>query len=526
MTTVSALLLAAALGLALGHLTRLPAAPLIILFGIAISGVVSMPTDLLQDALMLGVTVVVFVAGIELNPVRVGRYRNTALAVGSLQFLLVGAAGLGAALLLGLSLRTAAYVGLALSASSTLVVVRLLQQRGELYSAMGRTLTGILLLQDLLIILLIPVVSGIGDGWGEVARGLLGTLALVALAGVLLRWVAPRILPKVARDEEFLLLVILAGLFAFLGLAYFLGIPLVAGAFLAGVALSTFPSNALVRGQLNSIGAFFSAIFFAALGAVVVVPTGEGLVQALLFTGLVLLLTPPLVALVAERFGFSARGGVGSGLLLAQTSEFSLVVGLQGILLGHLDEGIFGIIVFVTVVTMILTPFLTTGPVTGALLRIHPFRRPARLPEEPSDHILLMGCGSSGVALLEMLVGVPRPIWVVDDDPAIVERVTAAGFNAIRGDATDTAILRAAGADRARIVVSTMRDKKDAERLLAHTGETPVVVRAYDAADAEWITARGGIPVSYSEAAAVDFLDWFLRGEADPESGPWLPPER
>ncbi|TVR66647.1 MAG: potassium transporter [Gemmatimonadales bacterium] len=526
MTTVAALLLAAALGLGLGHLTRLPSVPLVILFGVAVSAIIPMPGDLLEDALMLGVTVVVFVAGIELNPVRVGRYRNAAVVVGLLQFFLLGAAGLGTALLLGLSLQTAAYVGLALSASSTLVVVRLLQQRRELYSAMGRTLTGILLLQDLLIILLIPVVIGMADGWGEVARGVGGTLALVALAGVLLRWVTPRLLPKVAGDEEFLLLLVLSGLFGFLGLAYFLGIPLVAGAFLAGVAVSPFPSNALVRGQLNSIGTFFSAIFFAALGAVVVLPSGEEVIQALFFAGLVLLLTPPLVAVVAERFGFSARGGIGSGLLLGQTSEFSLVVGLQGVILGQIDEGIFGVIVLVTVITMTLTPFLATGRVTGLLLRIHPFRVPSRLPERPSDHILLMGCGSSGVALLETLVGVPHPIWVVDDDPAIVERVAAAGFTAIRGDATDPEILQAAGANRARVVVSTMRTKEDSERLLAYTGETPVVVRAYGTADVKWIEERGGIPVSYSEAASQDFLDWFLRGEADPESGPWMPPER
>jgi len=523
MTTVAALLFAAALGLGLGHLLRLPSVPLIILFGVAVSAVVPLPEDLLEDALLLGVTVVVFVAGIELNPVRVGRYRNAALVIGLLQFFLLGAAGLGAALLLGLTPQTAAYVGLALSASSTLVVVRLLQQRQELYSAKGRTLTGILLLQDLLIILLIPVVIGIGDGWGAVGTGVGGTLVLVALAGVLLRWVAPRLMPSIAEDEEFLLLTVLAVLFVFLGLAHLLGIPLMAGAFLAGVSVSPFPSNALVRGQVNSIGTFFSAIFFAALGAVVTLPTGEELVQALFFAGLVLLVTPPLVALVAERFGFSARGGIGTGLLLAQTSEFSLVVGLQGVILGQIDEGVFGIIVLVTVISMILTPLLTTGPVTSLLLRIHPFRKPSDPREIPQGHVLLLGCGSSGVNLLETLVGIPHPIWVVDDDPAIVERVIQAGFTAIRGDATDAEVLRGAGANRARVVVSTMRRKEDSERLLAHTGQTPVVVRAYDEDDVEWIEERGGIPVSYADAAAADFLDWFLKGEADPESGPWHP---
>ena len=509
MSAVAFLLLAAALGLGLGHIFRIPAIPLVVLLGMGTSTVIPIPGDLLEDALMLGVMVVVFVAGIELNPDRVGRYRTIALKIGLLQFFILGGAGVGSAALLGFDLQTAAYLGLALSASSTLVVIRVLQQKQELYTPMGRTVTGILLLQDALVVLLIPVVTNFNEGLAPVAMGLGATLLLMALAGGLLNWVAPRVLPRMAEDEEFLLLLVLTTLFAFLGLAYLLELPLVGGAFLAGVALSPFPVNALVRGQLNSLGIFFSALFFAALGAVLTLPTLAELGQALALSALVLVLTPPLVAVIAERAGFSARAGIGSGLILSQTSEFSLVVGLQGMILGQISEGAFGVIALVTVMTMMVTPFLATSPVTGVLLRIHPFRLATRDTQPPSNHILLLGCGSSGVALLEILVGTPHDIWVVDDDPVVVERVREAGFTAIRGDVTDNAVLQQVGATQARVVVSTLRRREDSEPLLDMAREVPVVVRAFDDSETHWIEERGGIAISYSEAATQDFLSWF-----------------
>lgn len=509
MSAIAFLLLAAALGFGIAHVLRIPAIPVVMAFGVACSALLPIPEEFLEDALMLGVVVVVFVAGIELNPDRVGRYRGTAIRVGLLQFLVLGGAGLGAATLLGFAPQTAAYLGLALAASSTLVVIRLLQQRRELYTPMGRMVTGILLLQDLLVVLLIPVVTHLDEGPRAVGMGLGATLGLMALAAVLLRWVAPRVLPRIADDEELLLLTVLATLFVFLGLSHFLEIPLVGGAFLAGVALSPFPVNALVRGQLNSLGSFFSALFFAALGAILTLPTAAELLQALVLAGIIVIVTPPLVALVAERSGFSARAGIGSGLLLSQASEFSLVVGLQGMILGQITEGAFTIIVLVTVMTMILTPVLATSRVTGRLVRLHPFRAQEVTRDPPRDHILLVGCGSSGVALLETLFGTPREIWVVDDDPAVVGRVQEAGFAVVRGDATDVGILRSAGADQAHIVVSTIRQRDDSAALLAMAGEVPVLVRAFDDTDAKWIEDRGGVAVSYADAATDEFMAWF-----------------
>lgn len=512
MIGIALLLVAASIGHALARGFQVPPTPLLVAVGFGLGLTGTLEPAFLQESLVLGITFLVFAAGVELDPTRVRHQKKAALAVGMLQFVLLGGLGLAASLALGYDLQTAAYLALALTASSTLVAVRVLQRRRQLFEPFGRLVIGVLLLQDLLVILLVPVLTGLPDGASAVARGVGATLLLAALAGPLLRAVMPRVLERLSLDEELLLLVVLAHLFGFLILAGYLGVPLVAAAFVAGVALSAFPVNGVVRGQLTSISDFFTAIFFTALGASLGLPTGTEMLHAAILGVVVIVVTPLVVAVVAEATGLSARPAIVSGLLLSQTSEFSLIVGLQGVAVGHLDDGVFRVVVLVTLGTMVLTPLLVSNDrVALALLRLHPSRRRRRTPEPPRDHLLLLGAGSSGMPLLETLVISPWPVVVIDDDPAVVQRIRAAGVDAFRGDAADPALLTRCGIARARVVVSTVRRPEDNELLLSRAGEVPVLARAFEQADADWLAARGAHPIVFGEAAATTFLEWFDR---------------
>jgi CPA2 family monovalent cation:H+ antiporter-2 len=512
MIELALFLAAAAGGFGVATLLGLPAIPFLILSGFLLSLGVHVEEAYLQDTLVLGITFLVFVAGIELNPRRVRRQKTAAVWAGVIQFLVLGGLGFVAARALGSGVQSAIYLALALTASSTLVVVRILQRRRQLFEGFGRLVIGVLLLQDLAVILLIPLVTRIPDGAAAMASGVAGTLAMVGLAYVLLQWILPEVLRRLSLDEELLLLAVLALLFSFLFISDAVGVPLVSGAFLAGVALSSFPVNGVVRGQLNSLSDFFVAMFFTALGASLGIPSLPELVEALALAGVVIVVTPPLVAIIAERAGFSARPAIFSGLLLAQTSEFSLVVGIQGVVSGQIDDGTFTVIILVTLITMTLTPFLASDELSLRLMRFHPARKghPQEM-EPPRDHVLLLGCGVSGMPLLETLVIGPHPVVAVDDDPQIVERVREAGVEAIRGDAADETLLRRAGADRARVVVSTVRRVEDNAPLLDVARGVPVLVRVFNVEDADWVRARGGRPVLYSDAAAEGFLEWFDR---------------
>ncbi len=514
MIAIAVLLAGAAVGFGIARWLRLPSIPLLLLAGFVLGRARLLPDpELLQEILVLGITFLVFVAGIELNPSRVGEQRRAALRVGAAQFFVLGAAGLLTALALGFALETALYLALALTASSTLVVVRLLQQRMQLFEPFGRLVIGVLLLQDVLVILLIPVVTLLPQGALAAALGLLSAVALMGLAYISLRWITPILLLRFELEEETLLLVVLALLFLFVGLASALGLPLVAGAFLAGVSLSAFPVSAVVRGQLHSISDFFLAIFFTALGGFLLLPTGVELFHSLVFIALLLLLTPPLVTVVAERTGLSARPAIESGLLLAQASEFSLIVGLQGLATGQIAPGVFTVIALVTVLTMILTPFVATDRVTWRLMALHPLRQQATVERPPEDHILLLGCGDNGMPLLETLVSAGHEVLVVDDDPAVIQRLREGDIPCIRGDGADFEVLEAAKARSARIIISTMRRPGDNAPMLEYVRDVPVLVRVFDPDDAERIRALGGTPVLYSRAAAEDFLKWLAQAE-------------
>ncbi|MEX2583227.1 MAG: cation:proton antiporter [Gemmatimonadota bacterium] len=509
MTAIAILLAGAAVALGLARWLRLPSVPFLLVAGLLVNVLGLMPErELLEDTLQLGLAFLLFAAGTELNPRRVGSKRSAAVRVGLAQFGVLGAIGFAGVYMLGAPLQEAIYLALALAASSTLLVVRLLQQRRQMFEPFGRLVLGVLLMQDMLVILLLPVLTGLPEGIGETLQGLAGTAVLVVGVLVWVSWVAPLFVLRMRLDDEGLLLVTLATLFIFIGAAVWLGLPMIAGAFLAGVALSGFPVNGIVRGQLASLSDFFLAIFLTALGGLIEIPDAGDLLIAVALIAIVVLVTPPLVTVIAEAAGMSARAAIESGLLLAQTSEFSLVIALQGWSIGHVREEVLTIVAIVTMVTMFLTPFIATNRMTWRLMSLHPLRSRHGLAQPRSGHMLLLGCGDTGMPILETLVTAGHEVVVVDDDPAVIEALRDGEIPCIRGDGSDFDVLRMAGAEQAAVIISTMRRPRDSLHLLTRVRDIPVLVRVFDEEDARRIRQHGGIPISYADAAADDFLAW------------------
>jgi Kef-type K+ transport system membrane component KefB len=515
MTGLAILLLTAALGHGLARWWRLPAIPLLLGLGMALSfsGLASHggpeQADFTVAAVELGITFLVFASGIELDPGRFRQHRRAVLWIGALQFFVSGAFGYHLALLLGHEPLVAVYVALAISASSTLVGLQQLRRTRQVFEPFGRTVLGVLLLQDVLMIVAIVALARSDGGLVFILGGLLATAGLALLAVGLQRYVAKPLVMRGGIDEETLLIGGVAVLFIFAGLAHLLRLPLIVGAFFAGFALSGFPVSGVLRGLLPSLTDFFQAIFFTALGALVVVPDGYTLLQALVLASLVVLLTPPLVTVVAEWTGFSSRASIESGLLLAQTSEYSLVLGLTGLYLGHLTSEVFSVIALMAVMTMTLTPLVATDRVTGWLLRLHPLRRRLDTRGAPRGHVLVLGFGSAGMWVVRPLLASGAEILVVDDDPAVIEHLQRARIPCLRGDGSDDRVLVRAGAGQARLIIASMSRASEAALVLRHVRQVPVVVRVFEEADAALIRRLGGIAVLNSQAAADTFMEWF-----------------
>jgi CPA2 family monovalent cation:H+ antiporter-2 len=515
MIELAVLLGLAAVGLGLSRWTDLPAIPFLLVGSLALNaaGFVGDPA-FVESVLFLSVSVLLFVVGTDLSLQRVGPYTSAALRIGLAQFVVLAGAGVGLAVGLDYSMTEALYLGLALAVSSTIVGVRLLQRRRQLFEPFGRTVVGVLLLQDGLVILLLPILTQFPVGTPALLRSVGGTAALLIGVGVVMKGVVPFLLRR-DLDAETQLLAVLGVLFSFMGVASWLDVPLFVAAFLAGVSLSGFPFSGIVHSETQPLYDFFAAIFFASLGVVIAIPAPETFWHAALFGAVVLVVTPLVVTIVGEWAGLVARPSLESGLLLSQTSELSLVVGLQALVAGQIGDPVVSVIVLTTVFTMTATPLLTRDAVVWELLRWHPSRRAAALPDVPSNHVLVLGGGRSAQPILRLLRESDYEVVVIDEDPAVVERLDDRGVTCVRGDGADLSVLLEAGAAQADIIVSTLRDPSVLDELLNYVSDTvPVLVRVFEDREADWVRARGGTPVQASHAAADAFMTWFVQEQA------------
>ncbi len=510
MTTFAFFLVMAAIAHGLARLFRISPIPILLLAGFASTRLIpEMPANILQGLLEVGLVFLVFTAGIELNPRRIGNRIKAVALVAAVQFIVIGILGFGLALGLSYDVHTALYLAFALSASSTLVVVRLLKQRQQMFEPFGRLVIGVLLLQDIMIIVGMVVLLRLPEGALAVAQGLGSTALLGGLAWIGHRWIVPFLIVHLELDDEIRLLSIFSLLFAYTGLAWTLDLPLVAGAFLAGYALSSFPANGLSRGILLSLQSFFFSLFFLALGALIVLPGWKETLDILVFAIFVILVTVPLVAAIAERMGYSARAAIESGLLLSQTSEFSLIIALHGWMAGQITGEVFSTIALLTVGLMTLTPYIATDQHTWRLMKIHPMIR-SRNVEIPRRHVLMLGYGSVGDAIVRTLEDTDIKLVVVDDDPAVIRKLREKGIACLRGDGSDERLLQQVNAREAVAIVSSIRRVSDTESILRHvqSSKVPVIFRVLEAETAKRLRKLGGRPVVMIDPSIELFMRW------------------
>jgi monovalent cation:H+ antiporter-2, CPA2 family len=492
------------------RLARADALPFLLVAGFVVSLLpVPVPRGLLLEAALVGLGFLLFLAAHELSPQRVSQFGRAAAAALALRVGAVGVVGFALAAAAGHAAAGALVIGMATGLASPTVAVRLLEERREFFDPGGRLAAGVLLLQGLLVVLALPAVTALGAGAGP-GRAVAGVGAAAGLAAAsygFMRRVARYTVTHLELNEEIILLVVFSVLALFLGAAHLAGLPLLAGAFLGGFALSRFPVNGIIQGYLKSTSDLATAIAFPAIGALVVVPRGGDLALALLLVLAVLALPPALLATLGRPDGLTTRRAFRGGLLLAHTGELSLIVAIQAMVAGLATDRVLGLVLFVTAVTMLLAPVVSRGQWVWSLLTgLPPWHRPARQPA--ADHILILGLHGTDRPLLDAIREAGAHVVVVDDDPALVAGLREGGLRAILADATNPVVLRAAGAERARTVVVTFHPLADAERALRRLRGVPTIARVRTTGEARRAAELGAVPVLWAEPIARDFLAW------------------
>ena len=522
------LLLASAVVGALGVYLRQPLIVAFIVVGILVGpSVLGWVTaqDEVDLLAQIGVTILLFVVGLRLDVHLVRNLGPVALATGLGQLGFTIVIGYLIALALGMGHVTAIYVAVALTFSSTIIIVKLLSDKREIDSLHGRIAVGFLIVQDIAVVLAMMLlgVPGAGDSAGWAAE--LGRIALtVILVGVgiagLMRYVLPRILHVLARSQELLLVFAVAWGTSLATVGEVLGFSKEVGAFLAGFSLASTPYRDAIASRLVSLRDFLLLFFFIDLGAKLdLAAVGQDLPAALILSAFVLVGNPLIVMAIMGYMGYRKRTGFLAGLTVAQISEFSIIFIALGISIGHIDRSALGLVTMVGLATIAISSYMIiySHRLYAFCERwLSPFERarPHReLLFERGDaaraavDVLVFGAGRYGRRLLEQLGQRGLSVLGIDFDPEAVRRYGRRGLPVVFGDAEAPHFLESLPLGSSRWVVSTLPERGVNLALLKalreHGYQGSIAVTAHDDEDARVLAQAGATRVltPFSDAA-------------------------
>jgi len=537
-----ALLLAAAAGIgALGLWLRQPLILTYIVVGILagpmVLGWVTMrePLELLAQ---IGVAVLLFTVGLKLDLNLVRRLGPVALATGIGQLLFTILFGYLIGLALGMDWIKALYVAIALTFSSTIIIIKLLSDKKELDSLHGRIAVGFLIVQDIAVVIAMMTMSSLdiaGDegSLGAILAEIVFKLALAGLAlAAAMRYVLPRLLHLVGRSQELLLLFAIAWGVALASLGQALGFSKEVGAFLAGFSLASSSYREAMSSRLTPVRDFLLLFFFLELGSRLEFHTfAEQIPEALLLSAFVLIGNPLIVMAIMGYMGYRKRTGFMAGLTVAQISEFSIVFVAMGVTLGHVGGDALGLVTLVGLITISACTYLVLNsqalyerlkPWLGRFERRKPYRELGpveKLAEGPQ--VVVFGLGRYGGRLLRRLAERGVAVLGVDFDPEAVRLARRHGLDARFGDAEDAEFAATLPLGEARWVVSSLPEADLNRALVAalrhHGYRGRVALTAHAEHDARALKQAGADRVfhPYADAAdhAADTLDLLLREE-------------
>ena len=500
-----------------------------IVAGPAVLGVVT-AHDQIDLLAQVGVAVLLFVVGLKLDLQHIRHIGPVALATGLGQLAFTIVIGFLLILAMGKGWVEALYVAVALTFSSTIIIVKLLSDKREIDSLHGRIAVGFLIVQDLAVVVAMMVMSALrGDGSGGEGSllALAGSLSLrIGVAAVamylLMRYILPRVVDRMAQSQELLLIFAIAWGTGLAALGEWAGFSKEAGAFLAGFSLASTHYRDAINSRLTGIRDFLLLFFFIDLGAKLDFSTLGGEIWPALVLSLFVLIGNPLIVMAIMGYmGYRKRTGFLCGLTVAQISEFSIIIVAMGITLGHIGGGALGLTTLVGLVTIALSTYMILyshplyeklAPWLGAFERKRPYRELAVATERHDlreADVIVFGLGRYGSRLALGLKEAGLKVLGVEFDPEAARALRRHGLPVRYGDGIASEFLESLPLKDTRWVVSTLpdmasnRDLLRSLRELHFTGEVAVVAR--EEFDGAALKRLGAPTILYPMRNAVDY---------------------
>jgi Kef-type K+ transport system membrane component KefB len=495
----------------------------------------------------ISIAVLLFLVGLKLDVSLVRTLGPVALATGLGQVTFTAVFGFLICLALGIDWMTAIYVGVALTFSSTIIIVKLLSDKREIESLHGKIALGFLIVQDIVVVLAMVTLSALGvgvaegTGAGEVLGVLASGLVVLAAVAAFIRWVASPLMRVIAQSPELMVIFAVGWAAGLAAIGDWLGFGKELGGLLAGVSLASTQYRDAIGSRLGSLRDFLLLFFFIALGISLDLGTlGDQVGPAIVLSLFVLIGNPLIVLVIMGYMGYRKRTSFLAGLTVAQISEFSLIFMAMGVTIGHVTDAAMGLVTLVGLVTIALSTYMITY--SHQLYRLlepwlHPFERPVAFREDAGPtpdaegrryDIILFGLGRYGRAIGERLAGHGYSMFGVDFDPQALKEWQQAGFNGCFGDATDPEFPSHLPLQQVRAVISavpqgpgmlTEADPRLAliHGLRSHGFSGPIAVAMHTQTDAEILKGRGADIMLTPFADAADYAVSAVEHALEPE---------
>ncbi|CAN5793936.1 cation:proton antiporter [soil metagenome] len=445
----------------------------------------------------VGIALLLFLVGLELSLEKIRDVGRVALIAGIGQVVFTAAGGFVLAYVLDFTVIESLFLATALTFSSTVVVVKLLDQKKELDSLYGRIAVGIFLVQDLVVIVVLTFLAGLGNPEalelgavaGGIGRAFGGMALLLGFALVAARYVLPRVFGWAGNAGQLRFIWALCWCFLLVMGAEVLDLSLEIGAFLAGISLAQLRYNHDLQRRVHPLMNFFIAVFFVSLG--IQMELGAATAQwwpAVVLSLFVLIGNPFIFMLLIARMGYSERTSFLTSVTVAQISEFSFIFAAMGLSAGLIDASILSLIAVVGLVTIAISAYMILfnhwlyERVAGlGVLRIFRAKQEEEVePEETlRDHVIVVGMNSLGRHLVRELLERGETVLAIDTDEAKLAELSCA---TLVGDVEYPSVLEEANLGEARLLVSALQIE-DVNKMLAYHCrrlDVPASIHAFD----------------------------------------------
>ena len=427
-------------------------------------------TSMISTLSELGVVFLLFIIGLEFSIEKFSAIKRYALIGGILQVSLTTALVTLLGLALGLTLNSAIFLGFLVAFSSTAIVMKIMQQKHLNHSVQGRVTLGILIFQDIaviVVILITPLLGGQSIELHTFPALLIKIIGIAILIFIGAKWFIPLALKDAAKTKNRDLFMLLT-LFICMGTTFatsLIGIGPELGAFLAGLLISNTEYSHQTLGYIQPFQDVFMSLFFISIGLMVNLHLflyNIGIILAL--TAIILVIKFTATLLTGKALNLPNKISISIAILLSQIGEFSFVLAREGMSYGLMTKEFFSIFLGVSILTMSVSPFLQkfTPQITKLLSRTSYFQEDKELktlPEELTeaqpieDHVILVGMGRAGKQMTKACNQFHVPILAVDMNPIIVEQQQNLGVPIIYGNASNENVLKQLRVTSAQCIV-------------------------------------------------------------------------